>query len=454
MGIRNEIDMTHGPLAKKIILFALPLAVSSMLQQLFNAADLAVVGRFATSQAMAAVGSNASVISLLVNLFTGLSVGANVVVANLLGAGRREKISDAVHTVMAVAGLSGVLLLALGLLIANPILRVMGAPEDVIGLASLYLRIYFLGMPAIMVYNFGAAVLRSRGDSRRPVFALTLAGVVNVLLNLLFVAGFRMHVVGVALATVLSNCLSGGLVLAFLMREESEFRLEIGKLRIRPDVLREVVRIGLPAGMQRMVFSISNVVIQSAVNSFGSACIAGMTAAQNLDFISFCLLSSFDQTCTTFTSQNFAAGDARRCRRVWRLSMGLGLGVDIVLIGVILLLRRRLIGIFTTDPEVVRYAMIRIQCSSCVHFLCGTYEITAGALRGMNRSIVPAIISILGTCAVRLLYVILVFPLFNTPQALILVYPLTWVITGVSMNAAYLLERRRLLAGLDAAAAQ
>ena len=449
MSIRNEVDMTHGPLAKKIILFALPLAFSSMLQQLFNAADLAVVGRFATSQAMAAVGSNASVISLLVNLFTGLSVGANVVVANLLGAGKRERVNDAVHTVMAVAGITGFLVLALGLIVANPILSLMGAPEDVIGLASVYLRIYFLGMPAIMLYNFGAAILRSRGDSRRPVFALTLAGVVNVLLNLLFVAVFHLHVIGVALATVLSNCLSGGLVVFFLMNEEGEFRLEPRRLRIRADILRDVVRIGLPAGLQRTVFSISNVVIQSAVNSFGSACIAGMTAAQNLDFISFCLISSFDQTCTTFTSQNYGAKEPERCKKVWRLSMGLGLATDFVLLGAILLLRHQLIGIFTTDPEVARFAMIRIRYAACVHFLCATYEITAGALRGMNRSIVPALISLMGTCAVRLLYVIFVFPHFGTPQALILVYPITWIITGVAMNTAYFIERNRLFLAME-----
>lgn len=424
-------------MAKKIFMFALPLAVSSMLQQLFNAADIAVVGQFTNPQAMAAVGSNSSVIGLLVSLFTGLSVGANVVVANLLGAGRRKDIPDAVHTIIAIALFSGVLLLIAGILIARPILTLMGAPADVISLAVLYLRIYFSGMPAIMLYNFGSAILRSKGDSRRPFVALTLAGVVNVLLNLLFVVVFHLHVIGVGLATVLSNCLSGGLVVSFLMKDSDEFHLDLKQLRIRGEFLSKIIKIGLPAGLQGMVFSLSNVVIQSAVNSFGADCIAGMTAAQNFDFISYCLLNAFAQTVVTFTSQNYGARDAQRCRRVWKTGMAMGIGMDLVLLFVMFSSRHVLIRLFTSDPEVIRFAMYRFEYALRVHFLCGTYEITAGALRGMNRSMVPAVISVVGTCAVRLLYVFFVFPMYNTPAALIMVYPITWVITGVAMNLAY-----------------
>lgn len=446
---RNEMDMTHGPLAKKILLFALPLAMSSILQQLFNAADLAVVGRFTNAQAMAAVGSNSSVIGLLVSLFTGLSVGANVVVANILGSGKREKINDAVHTIISVALISGIFLLIAGILVAHPILKLMGAPEDVINLAVVYLRIYFCGMPAIMLYNFGSAILRSKGDSKRPFFSLTLAGVVNVILNLIFVVGFHLHVIGVALATVLSNCLSGGLTVYYLLHEKDEFKLELRKLRIRSEFLQGVVKVGLPAGLQGMVFSLSNVVIQSAVNSFGADCIAGMTAAQNFDFISYCLLNAFAQTCVTFTSQNFGARDPDRCKKVWSLSMGMGIGVDILLILVMQLFKHQLILLFTSDPNVIRYAMVRFNYALIVHFLCGTYEITGGALRGMNRSMVPAVISVLGTCAVRLLYVFFVFPLFNTPEVLILVYPVTWVITGISMNVAYFAARKSLFEQME-----
>ena len=441
---RNEVDMIHGPLAKKILMFALPLAASSMLQQLFNAADLAVVGRFTNAQAMAAVGSNSSVIGLLVSLFTGLSVGANVAVANLLGSGKREKIPDAVHTVITVALVSGILLLTAGILIARPILTLMGAPADVIGLAVIYLRIYFTGMPAVMMYNFGSAILRSHGDSRRPFVSLTLAGIVNVILNLFFVVVLHMHVIGVALATVLSNCLSGGLVLYYLMKEPDEFRVDLKKLRIRKEYLERIMKIGLPAGLQGMVFSLSNVVIQSAVNSFGANAIAGNTAAQNFDFVSYCLLNAFAQTTVTFVSQNFGARQYERCHKVWKIAMGMGIGLDILLIGLIMMFKGTLIQIFTTDPEVISYAMVRMNYALSVHFLCGTYEITAGALRGMNRSMVPAVISVLGTCAVRLLYVWFVFPQFGTIESLILVYPVTWIITCILMNGAYFIARRNL----------
>ena len=443
---KNELDMTHGPLAKKIFTFAVPLALSSMLQQLFNAADLAVVGRFTNPQAMAAVGSNASVISLLVSLFIGLSVGANVVVGNLIGAGRREKLSDAVHTIIAVALVSGIALTVIGNLAAKPILLLMGAPENVLNLAVVYLRIYFCGMPMITLYNFASAILRSKGDSARPFLAMVLAGVLNVALNLVFVIVLHLSVVGVALATVISNCLSGGLMVYYLMTEDADVRLDFRRLRIEPVILKKMVKIGLPAGLQGMVFSLSNVVIQSAVNSFGSDCIAGMTAGQNFDFISYCLLNAFAQACVTFTSQNYGAMDPERCKRVWRISMGLGVGIDMAFIAVMYLFRSQLIQLFTTDPEVIRYAMIRVTYAFTLHFLCATYEITGGALRGMDRSAVPALISIFGTCAARLLYVQFFFPLYRTPEVLILVYPVTWVLTTIAMNSSYLIARKRAFA--------
>ena len=429
--------MIHGPLAKKIFLFAVPLALSSMLQQLFNAADLAVVGQFASPNAMAAVGSNASVISLLVSLFTGLALGANVIVGNLIGAGKKEEIHDAVHTSITVALISGLFLLIVGILIARPILTLMGAPKEVIDLATLYLRIYFCGMPAMMLYNFGSAVLRSKGDSTRPFLALTFAGVINILLNLLFVVVFHLHVIGVGLATVLSNCISGGLVLYFLLTEEDQFRLVLKDLHINMHLLKKIIMIGIPAGMQGMLFSISNVVIQAAVNSFGADCIAGMTAAQYFDFLSFCLMSSFAQTCTTFVSQNFGAGDLERCGRVRRISLGMGLGLDVIFVATIVLLKDYLILLFTRDPAVIEYAMIKVNYAFVFHFLVGTYEITGGALRGMNKSMVPTLISLIGTCAVRLVYVLTIFPFIRTPAALVIVYPLTWTITGTAMNIAY-----------------
>ncbi|MBQ9412444.1 MAG: MATE family efflux transporter [Oscillospiraceae bacterium] len=433
----NEMDMLHGPLAGKMVLFALPLAASSVLQQLFNAADLAVVGRFASAEAMAAVGSNSSVISLMVSLFVGMSVGANVVIANLLGSGRRDEVSDAVHTVIAVALIAGAGLLCLGVGLASPILTLMGAPENVMNLAKLYLRIYFLGMPAIMIYNYGSAILRSRGDSRRPFLALTLAGLLNVALNLLFVVVFHWHVVGVALATVLSNCLSAGLTLRFLVKSEGEFRLDLGRLRLRKKYLAGLLHIGLPAGLQGMVFSLSNVVIQTAVNSFGADCIAGMTAAQNFEFMSYCVVNAFSQTAVTFISQNYGAHDKARCRRVFSLAMLLGLGSDAVVLVLIYLTRGTLIRIFTTDPAVIAYSMIRFSIVVAPHILIGSYEIPGGALRGLNRSMVPALISVLGTCAFRLLYVFTFFPAHRSIETLLAVYPASWVLTGIAMNVAF-----------------
>ena len=439
----NELDMIHGPLAGKILMFALPLAASSVLQQLFNAADIAVVGRFASAQAMAAVGSNASVITLLVGMFVGLSVGANVVLANLLGAERRDRINEAVHTVVLLALCGGLFLAALGFLLAPVILRLMGAPENVLPFAVLYLRIYFLGMPAINLYNFGAAILRSKGDSRRPFISLTIAGVLNVLLNLLFVIVFHMHVVGVALATVISNAANAGMLLKFLMTEEGEFRLDLRKLRFSKDLLLRIVQIGVPAGLQGMVFSFSNVIIQSAVNSFGADCVAGMAASQNFDFISYSILNAFGQAAMTFVSQNYGAREEERCRRVLRISMGMGIGVDVLLIALIMLGRKSLISLFTTDPGVVEYAMIRMFRTYMFHFLVGTYEISGGAMRGMNRAIVPALISILGTCVFRLLYVMVYFPLNRTIEVLMTVYPASWILTGIAMNTAYFIVRRR-----------
>ena len=439
----HEIDMLHGPLAKKILMFALPLALSSMLQQLFNAADLAVVGRFTNAQCMAAVGSNSSVIGLMVNLFVGLSVGANVLIATLVGSGRRDQIGDAVHTIITLALGAGVIIFILGFILARPILTMMGAPQEVIDLAVLYLRIYFCGMPVIMLYNYGSAVLRSKGDSKRPFLALTLAGIVNVLLNLLFVVVFKLHVIGVALATVLSNCLSGGLIVYFLIKEDGEFHLDLKNLHIQKEFVARVVRIGLPAGLQGTVFSLSNAVIQSAINSFGTACIAGMTAAQNFDFISYCLSNSFAQAAVTFTSQNYGARNAQRCRQVWRWSMVMGLGLDIILIAIMMLFKGSLIRIFTTDPEVIRFAMVRFQYAIIVHFICGSYEITGGALRGLNRSMVPAIIAVVGSCAFRLLYIFAWFPAHRSVEMLILVYPLSWIITTIAMQSAYFIIRKK-----------
>ena len=442
----HSIDMLNGSLVDKIIFFALPLAASSILQQLFNAADLAVVGRFASPQAMAAVGSNGAVINLIISLFVGLSVGANVVIASLIGTGHQENISAAAHTMICVAFLSGIFLTFAGIVLSKPILVMMAAPPDVMNLAILYLRIYFLAMPAIMIFNYGSAILRSKGDSRRPLLALTVAGIINVILNIILVVFFHLHVIGVAAATVVSNIVSAGLTLWFLAHEEETFRLSFSRLSIKKPYLIQMMRIGLPAGLQGSMFSLSNVVIQSAVNSFGASAIAGATAVNNFDFVSYCVINSFAQAAVTFTSQNYSAGKYDRCKKVFATTMSLGVGFSILVVIVMTIFRAQIIGIFTQDPEVAVYAHMRVLNAFVLHFLIGSYEISGGCLRGMNRSLLPAMITLCGTVVLRILYVFLFFPAHRSFAILYRVYPVSWLFTGAVTLTAYFLVRRRLFA--------
>ena len=437
--------MLNGPLAGPIILFALPLALSSMLQQLFNAADTAVVGRFASSQAMAAVGSNSSVINLVVALFVGLSVGTNVVIASLIGRGRKDEIPTAVHTAVVVALISGVLLLFVGIGIARPMLTLMNTPEDVLDLAVLYLRIYFLGMPFIMLYNFGAAILRSKGDSTRPVYALICGGVLNVLLNLLLVIVFHLHVIGVASATVTSNVVSSFLVMWFLLHEEDEFRLNPKNLQIHRGYLMQMFRIGLPAGLQGVVFSLSNTVIQSGVNSFGSSASAGSAAALNFEIIAYYIVNSFNQATVTFTSQNYAAGKYDRVKKVFRLAIlftVIGAGtLDFLFIAG----RHFTLSLFTTDPEVFKYAVIRFTHILAFQWMVSSYEISGSAMRGMGYSMTPTVITIFGTCVFRIFWVLTLFPRHRDFGFLLYVYPASWLITGSLVLFAYFLVCRKAM---------
>lgn len=437
--------MLNGPLAGPIILFALPLALSSMLQQLFNAADTAVVGRFASSQAMAAVGSNSSVINLVVALFVGLSVGTNVVIASLIGRGRKDEIPTAVHTAVVVALISGVLLLFVGIGIARPILTLMNTPEDVLDLAVLYLRIYFLGMPFIMLYNFGAAILRSKGDSTRPVYALICGGVLNVLLNLLLVIVFHLHVIGVASATVTSNLVSSFLVMWFLLHEEDEFRLNPKNLQIHRGYLMQMICIGLPAGLQGVVFSLSNTVIQSGVNSFGSSASAGSAAALNFEIIAYYIVNSFNQATVTFTSQNYAAGKYDRVKKVFRLAIlftVIGAGtLDFLFIAG----RHFTLSLFTTDPEVFKYAVIRFTHILAFQWMVSSYEISGSAMRGMGYSMTPTVITIFGTCVFRIFWVLTLFPRHRDFGFLLYVYPASWLITGFMVLLAYFLVCRKAM---------
>ena len=442
----NNIDMLHGPLLGKIMIFSLPLAASMMLQQLFNSADVAVVGRFDSPQAMAAVGSNGAAINLMVNLFVGLSIGANVVVARCIGRNETNKIRDAIHTSITLALISGVLLLIWGLAIAKPMLTIMNTPEDIIDLAVVYFRIYFLGMPFIMLYNFGSAILRSKGDSKRPLWALGLGGVINVILNLIFVIGFRLSVVGVALATVISNIVSAMMIMYYLVHEEEPFTFRLRDLSLRREYFTQILKIGLPAGIQGMLFSISNVTIQTAINSLGSYASAGSAAALNFDFLTYYVVAAFTQAAVTFTSQNFGAGSYDRCRKVFACTMGSGLFFTGLACLICAVWKTEILSLYTVTPEVLHYAEVRMIHAVAFLWLCNIYEVSGGCLRGMGYSMLPSIIVLLGCCVLRIVWVYTVFAWQNDFAVLMDVYPVSWTITGAVTMIAYCIVRRKVFA--------
>ena len=442
-----QIDMIHGPLAGKLLVFAIPLMLSSILQLLFNAADVIVVGRWSGKEALAAVGSNTSLINLMVNLFVGFSVGTNVVVARDLGAGREEDVRDSVHTSIALSLVSGVVLMGLGLLLSRQMLELMGSPEDVIDLAALYLRIYFCGMPGNMLYNFGAAILRAQGDTKRPLYFLTAAGIINVILNLVFVIVFHMDVAGVALATIISQYVSAILVLLTLMRDKGPLRVDLRALRLDMKVVRRILQVGLPAGFQGMVFSISNVVIQSSINSFGSTVVAGSAASSNIEGFVYAGMNAFYQTALTFTSQNYGACECKRVDRIMGLCLLYSGLIGLVLGNLAYLFGYPLGSIYAPgQEEVIAQAVDRLSICCTTYFLCGLMDTQVGVLRGIGYSVVPMIVSLVGSCALRLLWVATIFQLNRTPEMLYLSYPVSWVITAATHFVFFLFIRKRAYA--------
>ncbi|MDY4043109.1 MAG: MATE family efflux transporter [Marinifilaceae bacterium] len=439
-----RMDMLHGSLLNKILLFALPLAASSILQQLFNSVDIAVVGKFASSQALAAVGSNSSVISLMINLFVGISVGASVVIANYIGQRNERGIKNAIHTVSVITLASGGLLLVVGLLIARPILEMMDTPDDVIELAVLYLRIYFLGMPFFMIYNFGAAILRSMGDTKRPLYCLVVAGVINTALNLFLVIVLKMSVAGVAIGTVIANMVSAGMIVYILRHEKGPFRLEYKEIGVSRIELRKMLQIGIPAGIQGMVFSIANVFIQAAINLYGSDAIAGSAAALNYEYYCYFVVSAFSQAAVTFISQNYGARQIERCKKIFRQTMLL----SVIACGCLNLFfvwqRRFAISIFTSSPDVYQFAAIRMEIVLLTQALACSYEIAGAALRGLGFSMLPAILTVFGTCVLRLFWVYVICPMIPGFDNLMLIYPISWIITGAAVLIAYYIIQRKL----------
>ncbi|BAK98258.1 MatE efflux family protein [Oscillibacter valericigenes Sjm18-20] len=450
------IDMCSGPILKKMLFFALPLMCSGVLQLLFNAADVIVVGRYAGDNSMAAVGSNAALINLLTNLFIGLSVGANVLAARYFGAKREQELRATVHTAMLLALCSGAALIVVGVAGARQVLIWMQAPPGVLDLAALYLRIFFLGMPAMMLYNFGAALLRAKGDTRRPLYFLLLSGVVNVALNLLLVIVFHLDVAGVAIATVVSQCISAALVVICLMRETGGFRLELKALRFQKDQLAGILRVGLPAGVQGVIFSLSNVVIQSSINSLGEVVMAGSAASANIEGFVYAAMNAVYQATLSFSSQNAGAGRLDRINRILLTGQGCVTATGLVLGVGAWQAGRILLGIYTQDPAVIEAGFVRLGIVCAPYAICGMMDTMVGALRGIGYSVMPMTVSLIGACVLRLVWIATVFriPEYHTPECIYWSYPISWAITLLAHIFCYVWAKRRTDLRFAAAKAQ
>ena len=440
----KEMDMLHGGLAGKLILFAIPLAFSSILQQLFNSADVAVVGRFAGSAALAAVGSCVALVGIFVNLIVGLSVGPNAALANLIGQGQRERISEMVHTILTFGIALGVVLMGLGFLTARTVLEASGTPESVINEALLYIRIYFIGVPFMTIYNFGAAILRSYGDTKRPMYYLIISGTVNVVLNLVFVIGFDLGVEGVAISTSVSNMLSTAMVLTHLYRKEDEFQFRFHKMCVIWKDLKRILMIGIPAGIQGAIFSVSNVFIQSGINTFGEDAIAGSSLALNFEYFTYDIGSAFAQAAVTFTSQNFGAGNLKRCKKIFWLCLIFGVGFTEILSIIFMIWDDFFVSIYTISDAVAVYGLIRMHHVCSMEGLTATYEVESAALRGMGKSLEPSVITILGTVVFRMIWMATVFKWIPTYEMLMNVYISSWVFTGGLIFIVYVLHMRKL----------
>ncbi|WP_418748071.1 MATE family efflux transporter [Frisingicoccus sp.] len=440
------MDMCSGPIMKKMLMFAIPLVCSSVLQLLFNAADIVVVGRFAGDNSLAAVGSNTALINLLTNLFIGLSVGVNVLTGLCYGAKQEKELTETVHTAMLLSIFSGLFLLVGGILSARVLLEWMQAPEEVIGLATLYLRIYFVGMPAVMIYNFGSAILRAVGDTRRPLFYLTAAGIINVILNLFFVIICRLDVAGVALATVISETVSGGLVFWCLMKEKGGIQLIPSRLRIYKDKLMKILRIGLPAGFQGIVFSLSNVLIQSSVNLFGATIVAGNSAAANIEGFVYVSMNAFHQATVSFTSQNMGAGKHERINRILLCGEICALIVGVVMGNACVIFGNSLLGVYSSSPEVIQAGLVRLKVVAATYALCGMMDVMVGSLRGIGYSIMPMVVSTIGACGLRILWLATIFqiPEFHRVQVVYYSYPVTWIVTLIAHVICFIWARRRI----------
>lgn len=441
---RNQIDMLNGSMWGKIPLYALPVAATAILEQLFNASDIAVVGNFTGSGktvAVAAVGANSPIIGLIINLFVGIALGCNVVIANAIGRENKERVSKAVHTSVIISVLGGVFIAVLGEIIASPLLKSLQVPDDVFASTLLYLRIYLLGMPVILLYNFESAIFRSVGETKTPLVALAVSGVLNVLLNLFFVAILHMTVNGVAIATVISNVVSSAILFIKLIKSEHTIKIEFSKLKIDGKILLQIIKIGLPAGIQGAVFAVANIVIQSAINSLGTIVMAASSAALNLEVFTYDILTSFGQACTTFTGQNYGAKKYSRCRQALKISLLEGAITLVISIGIVFISGKYLLAIFNNDTRVIELGYTRLILVMSAHIFSLIYEVISGYLRGFGISLVPAILTTLGVCVVRIIWIKLYLPHHQTFEAILTAYPISLSLTAVLMFAAMICYR-------------
>ena len=441
---KNEIDMCNGTIMDKLISFSLPLMLSGILQLLFNAVDIVVVGRFTGSQALAAVGSTTALINLFINLFIGVSLGANVLAARYYAAGKQKEMSETVHTAMLFALISGCVMVLAGLFFSRGALELMDTPDDVISQAALYMKIYFMGMPFFMLYNYGAAILRAVGDTKRPLLFLVISGAANAALNLLLVIVFSMGVAGVAVATVISQCISCVMVLSCLIRTESSYQLSLKKLRIRPAYLLQIFQVGIPAGIQSTVITFSNVLLQSSVNSFGSTAMAGYTAANNIFGFLYTSINSVSQACMSFTSQNYGAGKKKRMDLVLRDCLILTVVIGLLMGGGAYLFGPELLHIYTSDEAVIACGMEILLYTTVTYFLCGIMDLIPGALRGMGRSAVPMLLSVIGTVGTRIIWIYLIFPAHRSLAVLFISYPVSWLATIIMQAVCFYFVRRNV----------
>lgn len=441
---KYEIDMCNGTIMDKLISFALPLMLSGMLQLMFNAVDIIVVGRFSGSRALAAVGSTTALINVFTNLFIGISLGANVLAARFYAAGKEKEMSDTVHTAIAIAIISGLIMAFVGLVFSKGALELMDTPEDVIGQAALYMRIYFIGMPFFMLYNYGAAVLRAVGDTKRPLMFLIVSGCINAVLNLILVIGFSLSVVGVAVATVISQMISCILVLRCLYKSEGSYQLRFSKLKINKKYMIQIFQVGIPAGIQSTVINFSNVLLQSSVNSFGSVAMAGYTAANNILGFLYQSINSVTQACMSFTSQNYGVGKYKRMDRVLADCMILTVAVSLIFGCSAYFFGNYILRIYTSDAEVIKCGLEILSITTVPYFLCGIMDLFPGALRGMGYSAVPMILSVIGTVGMRVLWIYAVFPLNRSLYVLFISYPASWGITIVMQVICYIFVRKKV----------